>query len=347
MFYNSRWYDPHVGRFTQPDSFKGFLTQPGTQHPYAYVGNNPINRLDPTGHYDIPTPEKSGLDNTTVGSDGLTDYTRDVRDHLINGGATSGGGGGGGGGDGESRPPTLEERNQVYSQASQPVSAKYNVQTGTLKQAVSYARSMPGKPGTGGGGRPPGVLIADNSFSSVGEALIKAKNDAGVGIKIFINEAPGAIKNFTEEAKNAPVIGPTINFILPNELDAHIGTSLGPQAKFAGYFVQRIAGKKVTSEILELIVGKGAGNVDILSNKTLTNQTGKVNNYESATKGFDAAKADFDALKPSNVRTYPNGTTVGELPNGTTVNVRPSSSGGHPTVEIYNPATGTSMKIRY
>ena len=132
MFYNSRWYDPHVGRFTQPDSFKGFLTQPGTQHPYAYVGNNPINNLDPTGHYDIPTPEKSGLDNTTVGSDGLTDYTRDVRDHLINGSATPGGGGGGssssGGGDGESRPPTLEERQQSYNQAARPVPIKHNAQ---------------------------------------------------------------------------------------------------------------------------------------------------------------------------------------------------------------------------
>jgi len=30
MFYNSRWYDPQTGRFTQPDSFKGIQTQPGT-----------------------------------------------------------------------------------------------------------------------------------------------------------------------------------------------------------------------------------------------------------------------------------------------------------------------------
>ncbi|MFT4143588.1 MAG: S8 family serine peptidase [Mobilitalea sp.] len=91
-----------------------------------------------------------------------------------------------------------------------------------------------------------------------------------------------------------------------------------------------------------------AGNeVDILSDKKLTNQTGKVNNYESATKGFDAAKTDFNSLKPSDVKTYPNGTIVGKLPDGTTINVRPSSSGGYPTVEIYNPTTGTSTKIRY
>ena len=65
------------------------------------------------------------------------------------------------------------------------------------------------------------------------------------------------------------------------------------------------------------------------------------------TPGFDAAKADLNALKPSDVKTYPNGTIVGKLPDGTTINVRPSSSKGYPTVEIYNPTTGTSTKIRY
>jgi RHS repeat-associated protein len=42
--FGARWYDPAVGRFTQADTFKGFAFNPTTQHPYAYVGNNPINR---------------------------------------------------------------------------------------------------------------------------------------------------------------------------------------------------------------------------------------------------------------------------------------------------------------
>ena len=87
---------------------------------------------------------------------------------------------------------------------------------------------------------------------------------------------------------------------------------------------------------------------NILSNKTLTNQPGKVDNYVSGTKGNAAAKADFNTLNPSNVRTYANGTIVGDLPNGATVNLHSASSlGGTPTVEIYYPTTGFSIKIRY
>ena len=180
MFYNSRWYDPQVGRFTQPDSFKGIQTQPGTQHPYAYVGNNPINRLDPTGH-DFLGHDVDGIE---YGTDYYGDQTGSWNNfgEFVSGGSNDSGSGGGGGwtpggivpgdfdsgggeyigdggyyggsgggsssgGVGESRPPTLEERNQVYSQASQPVSTMYKLQANTLKQIVSYIKSMPGKPG--------------------------------------------------------------------------------------------------------------------------------------------------------------------------------------------------------
>lgn len=85
-----------------------------------------------------------------------------------------------------------------------------------------------------------------------------------------------------------------------------------------------------------------------MKNKEYTNSTGKVDNYESPVKGNDAAMKDFEGMNPNNVRTYPNGTTAGDLPDGNTINVHPStSSGGVPTVEIYNPTTGRSIKIRY
>lgn len=50
MFYNSRWYDPMLGRFAQADTIV-----PGTESQlaldrYAYGINNPIKFVDPSGH---------------------------------------------------------------------------------------------------------------------------------------------------------------------------------------------------------------------------------------------------------------------------------------------------------
>jgi RHS repeat-associated protein len=49
LYLRARWYDPSVGRFTTRDPFPGFSALPQTQHPYVYVGNNPINLTDPSG----------------------------------------------------------------------------------------------------------------------------------------------------------------------------------------------------------------------------------------------------------------------------------------------------------
>ena len=80
----------------------------------------------------------------------------------------------------------------------------------------------------------------------------------------------------------------------------------------------------------------------------LSNQTSRVDNYISPIKGKQAALDDFESLQPINVRTYENGTVVGDLTDGRVVNVHPSTSlSGTPSVEIYDPITGKSIKIRY
>jgi RHS repeat-associated protein len=58
-FFNARWMDPSLGRFTSPDSIVPTSTQ-GTQawDRYAFVNNNPVRYNDPTGHWatgDEPT----------------------------------------------------------------------------------------------------------------------------------------------------------------------------------------------------------------------------------------------------------------------------------------------------
>ncbi|MBC7251340.1 MAG: AHH domain-containing protein, partial [Anaerolineae bacterium] len=45
----ARWYDPDTGRFLTQDPFPGLAALPTTQHPYVYVGNNPVNLTDPSG----------------------------------------------------------------------------------------------------------------------------------------------------------------------------------------------------------------------------------------------------------------------------------------------------------
>lgn len=49
-YLNARFYDPSNGRFLNPDSYRGEAADPQTLHLYAYCANNPITRIDPTGH---------------------------------------------------------------------------------------------------------------------------------------------------------------------------------------------------------------------------------------------------------------------------------------------------------
>ena len=45
-----RQYDPETGRFLSPDTFKGYITDPASQHPYMYCHGNPISYSDPSGY---------------------------------------------------------------------------------------------------------------------------------------------------------------------------------------------------------------------------------------------------------------------------------------------------------
>lgn len=51
-FYGARYYDPALGRFVQPDSVVPRPFDPQSLNRYSYTSNNPVGRIDPTGHSD-------------------------------------------------------------------------------------------------------------------------------------------------------------------------------------------------------------------------------------------------------------------------------------------------------
>lgn len=62
--------------------------------------------------------------------------------------------------------------------------------------------------------------------------------------------------------------------------------------------------------------------------------------------GFEQAEKDFESLGVNNITPIAKGKR-GTLPDGRTINVRTDSTFELPTLEIYNPNTGRSIKIRY
>jgi RHS repeat-associated protein len=76
MYYGARYYDAQVGRFAAADTIIPNPGNPQDLNRYAYVSNNPVNGVDPSGHgptendwhryYGHPTPEYGGEREKTL-----------------------------------------------------------------------------------------------------------------------------------------------------------------------------------------------------------------------------------------------------------------------------------------
>jgi RHS repeat-associated protein len=53
MYYGARYYNPFIARFIQPDTILQNVYDPQSLNRYAYTRNNPVNYVDPTGHFAI------------------------------------------------------------------------------------------------------------------------------------------------------------------------------------------------------------------------------------------------------------------------------------------------------
>jgi len=52
-YLRARYMDNNIGRFTTMDGFDGVNEDPSSIHKYRFVSNDPINRVDPSGYFDM------------------------------------------------------------------------------------------------------------------------------------------------------------------------------------------------------------------------------------------------------------------------------------------------------
>ncbi len=55
QYLRARYYNPATGTFNRLDPFPGNFSDPQSLHKYLYVHGDPINAIDPTGHYSLCT----------------------------------------------------------------------------------------------------------------------------------------------------------------------------------------------------------------------------------------------------------------------------------------------------
>lgn len=72
--FGARYYDPAVGRFTQPDPLIQNLYDPQTLNPYTYARNNPLRLVDPDGRAFSSSGLGSGFGGFGSFGSGLGDF---------------------------------------------------------------------------------------------------------------------------------------------------------------------------------------------------------------------------------------------------------------------------------
>lgn len=84
-YLNARYYEPNLGRLITQDTFKGTTSEPWTQHLYAYAGNDPVNYVDPNGHFAMLIPLAwAGIAWLSVNMTDAAELTMDVADAVAN-----------------------------------------------------------------------------------------------------------------------------------------------------------------------------------------------------------------------------------------------------------------------
>ena len=66
IYLRARFYAPEMNRFSQKDTLRGSVTQPGSLNRYVYVQNDPVNFMDPSGMHQVTGIYGDGTGRTTA-----------------------------------------------------------------------------------------------------------------------------------------------------------------------------------------------------------------------------------------------------------------------------------------
>jgi hypothetical protein len=73
---DARWLNPNTGRFQTMDSYEGNPTDPQSLHKYTYAHSDPVNRVDPSGAFDLSI---AGL-TSSMGISDILDTMKSLKD---------------------------------------------------------------------------------------------------------------------------------------------------------------------------------------------------------------------------------------------------------------------------
>lgn len=87
-FAQARYYSPYLGRFISADTLVPRPGDPQSLNRYAFVRNSPLVRIDPSGHFDIPTWENvhdflAGANFSLISANALAVSESDRRNLLV------------------------------------------------------------------------------------------------------------------------------------------------------------------------------------------------------------------------------------------------------------------------